>query len=187
MRRLTGYDWTNAFILTSDCEVVEETDGALTFTDTPIPIPEGYVNIESVFITSNGKRYRLVPEAAEPVDVPPIKPELNTFQDCWEAVQPEVTLDPKGIKHMNLPSVKAARQIQAAIKLFVIQHALNKGPVDMHAGYTVYYDGALMRVNNSNVLNSDTISPFVFKTYELALKSIEIGEDIWLQYFGIFN
>jgi len=180
-------------IFKSDCEVIE---GGI------IPLPADYVSIEDVFVVgTNGKRYRLV-EETEPTPAP--KPTVfNTYEDCLFRVDPRYYLSTlneickcngpmyKGdVRDYNMfPTEKNGRQIQAAIKLFVIQHALNGGPYiptkDCTPAY-VYFDNS--RLKSFLVTNKISVfahNPYAFKTLELAMKAIEIGEDIWLEYFGV--
>jgi hypothetical protein len=185
-------------VFKKDCEIIEAQPS--------FSLPPDYVVVENVHVvTADGKRYRLVPEEDKPPVSPVVnEPELNTFEDCWKKIRPSYFINLNNeiecfdmastngeYDHslsFHLPTESNCKQIQAAIKLFVIQYALNDGYVSIensHGGYSVYFDGALLRVEQTNPHNSDTRSPYIFKTFELAQKSIDIGKDIWRTYFGL--
>ena len=163
----------------------------ITLTLTNIP--------ENLQVNVNGEIYDLVKREI------PKEPELNTFEDCWNKVNPRYwirqndgsiatdfanhLLCGKTITH--LPSEKTARQIQAAIKLFVVWAAINGewSPLCSSSAHYIIYNAAKFndKLYVSGVLSNGYFNPYPFKTPELAQKAIDIAEDIWLQYFGIEN
>lgn len=131
-----------------------------------------------------------------PTDLPK-EPELKTFQDCWNKVRPIFMVDSgNNIREVptfltydettsnQLPTEKSAKQIQAAIKLFVIMYALQgdwEQVWNEERYYSVRYNGTDLDVHTF----ACEYSPFVFKTGGLAKKSIDIAGDIWLEFFGV--
>lgn len=130
------------------------------------------------------------------------KEELNTFEDCWNAVKPvywnhsaNTSISDNGSSlfcsdgaTLQLPTEKTARQIQAAIKLFVVRHALQGDwepkPGTSDAPRHVWFNnrgGLLVQELYGQALNT----PFAYKSEALAIKSIEIAGDIYKEWFGV--
>lgn len=156
------------------------------------------LNENNTQITIDGKEYLLIPNITVE-DICKVKePELKTFEDCWNKVKPQFFIDnANDIKSYGndtsswaslnqLPTEKTAKQIQAAIKLFVVKQAL-QGDWEPYGG-----DDAFYVINDCGFVIAELngkpgYNPYPFKTKELAQKAIDIAKDIWLEYFGIEN
>jgi hypothetical protein len=155
------------------------------------------INEDKTIATIDGVVYTLTPGMATPE---PKKPELKTFRDCWDKVKPNFVINSNNCiinghtwdapRLFNyLPTEKTARQIQAAIKLFVVWTAVN-GEGSSHINENVFYIFYSRYTNDLTVTESIVSSlynQYPFKTKELAQKAIDIAKDIWLEYFGIEN
>lgn len=130
-------------------------------------------------------------------------PELKTFNDCWNKVKPEYFInDFNEIRNIkirsnctfdkqfsgHLPTYKMAKQIQAAIKLFVVRHAL-QGEWEPESGRNdtpcyVWFNGTrglLIQKLHGQAINT----PFAYRSEDLAIKSMEIAADIYKEWFGV--
>lgn len=222
MKRLTGYNWSNAFILTSDCEVVEKDgysfkpihecveDGVKALEEyntkeaAPFALPADYVYVENFFvITPDGKKHRLVP-VDEPAPVIPVKePELKTFEDCLFKVDPKYYLNNLSTvvkcngpqmrgdvrDHNLLPTLNNGKQIQAAIKLFVIHAALvnNYQYVQAVEHWEICFHDDEKHGIYPAAVSYGLATQFIFPTEELAQKAIDIDIDLWRMYFGLID
>lgn len=185
-------------IFKSDCEPLEK----LSFS-----LPPDYVVVENLHVvTSNGKRYRLVPEDEPPTTTPVKSPELNTFEDCWNKVRPEyylsnlnqimtcgvhlTDLKNDGRDENLFPTEQNGCQIQAAIKLFVIHDALcGRMPESVYSKSVPHWEVCFHDDIKHGIfpakVSHGICTQFMFPTEELAQKSIDIGKDIWRTYFGL--
>lgn len=145
----------------------------------------------------DGRRYYL-----QPIDHPKDlykETELKTFEDCWNKVKPEYYIDDDNLiceyldypekyrtETLNqLPTHKSAQQIQAAIKLFVVMHALQENwvPDTEREAYSIWYNNGILLISK-DYCNSYN-NPYIFKDQETAHKAIDIAGDIFLEYFGV--
>lgn len=128
--------------------------------------------------------------------------ELKTFEDCWNAVKPvywnrssntfvadngSPSFSAAGAA-LQLPTEKTAKQIQAAIKLFVVRQALQgdwePGQGANHTPFFVWFNGN-RGLLVGGLCGQAMYSPFFYKSEELAKKSIEIAGDIYKEWFGV--
>lgn len=157
------------------------------------------LNENNTQITIDNKEYILVPVNFSPGVTASLKePELKTFEDCWNKVIPRFFIDNaneiKSYGHdklyessiNQLPTEKTAKQIQAAIKLFVVKQALQEDwePCTGDCGFYVIYDNGLVIQEHGGKFG---INPYSFKSLEISRKAIDIAKDIWLEYYGIEN
>lgn len=152
------------------------------------------VNEQKTFATIDGIMYRLTPHKM--VDEQ-YSPKLQTLEDCWNKVNPRYLIRQgdgtlsQDLKNYSLcshlPSAKTARQIQAAIKLFVVWVAINGEwyPKNNGLRYFIYFNQNEKNLQTNMTYHTSIINPFPFKTYQLADKAIDIAKDIWLEYFGV--
>jgi hypothetical protein len=161
------------------------------------------INTDNTQITIDGKEYVLVPvEFAPGVKAELKEPELKTFEDCWNKIKPKYYINDWGyIKQIStfnnsnaytnnqLPTEKSAKQIQAAIKLFVVKQALQGDwePVHGLPRWYIHYDCLNTRLVKGTCSHLVYMHPYPFKSAELAQKAIDIAGDIFLEYFGVEN
>jgi hypothetical protein len=161
--------------------------------------------MKSINISNDGNSVSIDGVIYDKRKTEPKEPGLKTFEDCWNKVKPiywnknsnsEITSSPaspvfypgRGME-MNLPSEKTARQIQTAIKLFVVWAAINGEwyPDTNENAFYIYYSRYENDIHITVSIIYSTYHPYPFKTRELAQKAIDIAKDIWLEYFGIEN